>query len=200
MRLVIVAAAMLTMPVVRSPAEAEETCAAHQPGKAPPIKYCKPGGKFDDCTSAQCTKGDKKGTWNCTCNVMSNTGTVTDAAKDCREVEKVELQSRYQPVATLGLCPGQDKAGAQITWAWCLGKACNWADSGTTTCTCDETNSKAQSSSQYLLVTPLTAANCSDKKVYSSATLDQIFAATSLLRCNGISTPDPKVQWLVTGP
>jgi hypothetical protein len=145
MRLTIVAAALLTMAAVSSPAEAEDTCAAHQPGKA-------------------------------------------------------ELQSRYQSVATLGLCPGQDKAGAQITWAWCLGKTCDWADSGTTTCHCDETNSKAQSSLQYLLVTPLTATNCSDRRIHSSATLDQIFAATSLLRCNGISTFDPKVQWIVTGP
>jgi hypothetical protein len=179
--------------------EAQDPCAAHPAGKPPQIQYCSPGGMFADCTSAPCTKGTN-GVWNCTCQVYANNGTVTDAATGCLETENKALQSRYQPVETFGLCPGQSQAGP-VTWAWCLGKKCDWAKSGsTTTCYCGETNSKDELSFQYLLVTPLTAANCSDGGVYSSATLDQIFAATSLLRCHGNNKFDPKVSWVVTGP
>jgi hypothetical protein len=179
--------------------EAQDPCAAHPQGQPPLVQYCQPGGMFADCTSAPCTKGTT-GVWNCACKVYPNNGTVTDAAVGCLETKNTALQSRYQPVKTLGLCPGQNQKG-QITWAWCLGKKCDWAKSGaTTTCYCGETNSKDQHSFQYLLVTPLTAANCSDGGVYSSATLAQIFSATSMLRCHDNKELDPKVSWVVTGP
>jgi hypothetical protein len=146
-------------------------------------------GSFADCTQAPCEWKEGSSTMSCFCRVKSNAASTTSGS--CMPGTKEALQSRYSLVDSMGVCTSSTNR-----WAFCLDIKCGPGVDGMTRCECTTVTSSEYSSNQYIIVggNPDTC-----KRPYSSATLSQVFAATSFLCCKqpDKKVVDPAIAWVV---
>jgi hypothetical protein len=150
-----------------------------------PVQICRKA-EFANCTHATCTPGSKPAILSCTCPVETDTSATT-SPPGCVSATRTTVQSRYHPLVSYGQCVNRKQR-----WANCLGVTCEKIPgTNTANCRCTSATSVQNGSASYVIATEAPyASQCTNGKIYSSATPEQSAQLSTYLHRD-----PPKTIW-----